>query len=739
MSHQPRPGANAAASISLFLFGLLVLVPAFAGPGVARATAPDETRLARPQDADSGRLFFRSDDGQGFTPAPLVHTDVRIAVSGMVARTSVSQRFHNPGTGWVEGVYVFPLPQGAAVDRLRLQIGDRTVLGRIEERQQAQRSYQAARAQGQRAGLVEQERPNVFTASVANIGPDEAVVVEIEFQDSPRYDQGQFALRFPLVVAPRYIPGQGAVVAARGWAPATGEVPDAPRITPPVRNPSIDGVGNPVSLRVEIDAGLPLAEVKSVTHAIDLADGGQGRVIATLASPNVPADRDFVITWRPNVGAAPEAGVFVEQRDGRRHLLVMLMPPAVPTEAIAAPPREAIFILDTSGSMEGASIRQAKAALKLALDRLTPNDSFNVIEFNSQASSLFARPQPADARAVARAHGFVDGLRANGGTAMLSALTLALDGAERPERLRQIVFLTDGAVGNEDAVFRFIRERLGGSRLFTVGIGAAPNGWFMNRAAEAGRGTFTNVDRVEDVGARMAALFAKLEKPVLTDVAVTWPTGAQVERYPNPVPDLYAGEPVVLVARLDGDFPAGGAVEITGRAAGRTWRRSVALDRGDDRAGVAALWARRKLAQLDATRHDGASAEDVRAASLQVALAYGLVSRYTSLVAVDATPARPQTAPLETREVPTNLPAGWSYDAVFGRQPDAPAQRLRHAQSGAAPATAPPPATMLAEQSAYAAPLPQTATAAELRVLLGALALLLALVLLVREARNARR
>ena len=558
----------------LFAYAIAVALGAFAPPRAAAAEDP----APRSQDAASGKLFVRTLPGGELIAAPLLSTEVKIAVSGLVARAQVRQSFRNAGTDWVEGVYVFPLPENSAVDRLRLRIGERTVEGRIAEREAAQREYTAARNEGRRVGLVEQERPNMFTTSIANIGPSETIVVEIEYQDTPRFDHGAFELRFPLVVGPRYIPGNPLVASTRGWAGVTDLVADADRITPPVRDPA-EGPGNPVTIEVTLDAGMALAEVRSATHRIVVTPAEQNRMHVRLADETVPADRDFELTWAPAVGTAPRAGLFVEHRDGESHLLLMIVPPDRPAPEVRTLPREAIFIIDTSGSMAGTSIVQAKAALRLALDRLSPRDRFNIIEFNSTASALFGSAQLADAEALRKARNFVDGLRANGGTEMRAALDLALDGRRDPGRIRQIVFLTDGLVGNEAALFPKIVEGLGDSRLFTVGIGSAPNQWFMTRGARAGRGTFTNISRIEEVERRMSALFEKLEKPVLTDLAARWPAGVTVEGYPDPLPDLYAGEPVVIAAKPPpGGLPVGTVVTLTGRFGSEAWSESLSLD-----------------------------------------------------------------------------------------------------------------------------------------------------------------
>jgi Ca-activated chloride channel family protein len=315
--------------------------------------------------------------------------------------------------------------------------------------------------------------------------------------------------------------------------------------------------------------------------------------------------------------------------------------------------------------MHGESIIQAKQALGLALARLRPADMFNVIEFNSRARRLFARAEPATQDFVRRAQTWVGQLKAEGGTEMRQALDLALDGNSDPSRLRQIVFLTDGAVGDDAAMLRQVRERLGDSRLFTVGIGSAPNGYFMRKAAEVGRGSATFIGKPEQVAARMEALFRRLEHPAVTDLAVRWPDNAPADALPDRLPDLYDGEPVVVAAKL----PVGiaGPVVLTGRIGDRPWRADLTLNATDDiAAGIPALWAGRKVEALDDSLRAGAHVDEVKQAIVQVALRHNLVTRHTSLVAIDVTPARPVEAALGGGAMPTNLPNGWTYAANFG-------------------------------------------------------------------------
>ena len=644
----PRP--------TLPLFALLALASAL-GVAVAIALAGVAMLLAAPayasqSETKEGMLYLRA-RGADPVAAPLLGTEVLFRVSGPVARARVVQTFRNPHDVWYEGLYVFPLPESGAVDALRLVVGSRIVEGEIRERNVAKQAYAQARGAGQRAALLHQERPNIFTTSVANIGPGETVVVELEYQQVVRYDSGRFSLRFPMVVGPRYIPA------------APLQVADAIRITPPVMRPGTEGERtNPVAIQVMLDAGVPLAAVESLHHRIEVKAPSESRREIVLAGGSTPANRDFELAWSPRAAALPQAAWFTEEKDGKHYGLLMLLPPAAPRTARL--PREVIFVLDTSGSMGGASIRQAKEALELALARLQPQDRFNVIEFNSFAHALFDAARAADPDNLRAATRWVRALDARGGTEMASALHLALDGADDPEHVRQVIFLTDGAVGNEEHLFGLIRARLGGSRLFTIGIGSAPNSHFMTKAAQLGRGTFTYIGRVDEVRSRMGELFAKLETPVLKAVQVHWPAGGAVEAWPTRLPDLYAGEPVVLVARLD---RLEGEVRLEGERNGTAWEARMPLAHNANAEGLGAVWAREKVGALIDSLREGAPEAEVRARVIALAEAHRLVTKYTSFVAIDKTPARAPEEALKLAEVPTLLPEGWDYAKVYGELP----------------------------------------------------------------------
>jgi Ca-activated chloride channel family protein len=703
---------------------------------LAGASARAQTSEAAPE----GGLFFKTEKPGVYYEAPVLRTDVQMAIDGTIARVTLRQHFINPSNAWLEGVYVFPLPEQSAVDHLVMQIGVRRIVGQIKERQEAEAVYKAAAEAGQQASLVSSERPNIFTSSVANVGPGQEITVEIAYQDSVAVAAGRYSLRFPMVVGPRYIPGGGiGLVSAQsnagtGWAPDTDRVPDASRITPPVLHPD-QGKINPVSLSIDFDPGFPTESVSSLYHPVIVTPVDGERATITLAAGDVPADRDFVLEWAAKPEAAPQTSLFAEERNGDVYLYAMMTPPAFAAPAATHRPRDVVFVIDTSGSMGGTSIDQAKKALSLALDRLSPGDRFNVIRFSDTTSALFDDLRPWNTETLRDAQRAVSALEADGGTEMQPALRLALSGTTPEGRLKQVVFLTDAAVGNEAELFDDIAQRLGNTRLFTVGIGSAPNSYFMRKAAELGRGSFTYIGDIGEVGQRMDELLRRLERPALTDIAVRWPDSlTTTEMYPATVPDLYYGQPVTFALRLPGTSldQLSGALAIEGRQGDRTWRRSIDLAHVRPGAGVAALWARAKLAAIEDGQWRGADPAAVKTEATRLALRYGLVSAYTSLVAVAEEIVRPQAETLTTAAMPTNLPHGWDYEKVFGgEQEDAPAT----------PRPAPSQLMREINFNGSASPLdslglPRTATPAMLHLLIGLCLLAAAIVAAVTAMRS---
>jgi Ca-activated chloride channel homolog len=630
---------------------------------LALSLLPLRASAGSPDDALSGALYLHPDGADGFQSTLRLHSDIRVQVTGLIARVEIVQRFENASSEWAEGLYVLPLPENAAVDTLRMDVGGRVTVGEIREKIAAQQLYARAKAQGQRASLVEQRRANLFRTRVANIGPGETIEVAIGYLQIIDQQGGEYRLRVPLAITRRYLPGQrgGDAAPRTDIGPpytdsgATAEYPAAQEdadLNPPFAPP--DAASNSVSLSVDLDAGTAVAHLVSAFHAIDTRDLG-GRYDIHLKDDHAAPDRDFELSWRPQIGAEPVPVVFTETQAGMTHALLMIMPPYSATPRHAR--RELTFVIDTSGSMYGASLAQAKAALLQGFTSLAASDTFNVIQFNSTTESLFAEPVNASAANKEIAREYIAALRSDGGTEMAPALRAALRGPAMPGVLQQIVFITDGAVGNEEALFEQITQSIGDARLFTVGIGSAPNGYFMRAAARAGRGTYTFIGSQQQVHARIAELLEKIESPVVTDIALTWPGDVSAETSPSTVPDLYMGEPLVVTVRFDSE--PSGLIQISGRTGDGIWVRQVPLSTHRiERPGIARAWARMRIGELLDERRTGRSEDSIRSQVLDLALAYQLVSRYTSLVAISPEVVRPRHASLKTAAVPASRPHG---------------------------------------------------------------------------------
>ena len=669
-----------------------ILIPAIAllaaTPVVTLASAGAPAAEAQSDDGPgAGTLMLRGLKNSATMPAVRLGTDMDVTITGSVARVRVTQAFRNTSGDWMEAAYLYPLPDEGAVDSLKMVVGQRVIVGRIERRAAARALYEKAKASGRKAGLVEQQRPNMFTNSVANVGPGETVLISIEYQAPVSQLGGAFSLRLPLVIGPRYTPPH-TLLTEKAVADANA-VMSAPVLDPKT------GTLNPVSITVHLAPGFAPANVFSPYHRVSVRGAGEERTI-TLDQGSIPADRDFELSWR-SASADPTIGLFREQGNDGEYVMASITPQASLAQQTPSP-REMIFVIDNSGSMGGESMREAKAGLLYALKTLRPQDHFNIIRFDDTMTQLFTHSVPATADQLALATRFATGLEASGGTEMVPALKAALADAgssSGPAALRQVIFLTDGAVSNEQEMLATLGQDLGRSRVFFVGIGSAPNAYLMNRMATLGRGAYTNIGSAQEVAAKTARLLDMLRHPSMQDIKVSMNGGA-LDLTPKLLPDLYAGQPLVLVGKT---AKLSGTLTVSGTIGGVPWRQSVDLATARPSPAIAKLWARRRIDDVEADRTLGKIEPD--AADEQVAelgIASSLVTSQTSLVAVDETPTRPAGQSLVREDLPINLPAGWDFAGLFGG--DSGAAAARNANTLAARA---------AEQ-ARGLDLPQTAT-----------------------------
>ena len=603
--------------------------------------------IIRSETADANTLEwgiqFISDSGNHTELA--LETEVKLDITGLLARVEVTQQFTNQGGEWAEGVYRFPLPAGAAVDQMRIKVGERILEGEIQERISARRQYQKARDQGKTASLVEQQRENQFETRLANIGPGETIHITIGFLQNVDYGDHSYSLRLPMTFTPRWDP------------PATLAVDEKPvtQAAPQLVTPKA-GSGHSLRLQANLVSSVELAAIESHYHDVDIRQVDNGYRLE-LVSNQAMTDRDFVLSWTPALQSQPSTSLMTFDDGEFVYAQLMLAPPLV--ASIVPQAREVILVIDTSGSMEGASIQQARLALVHALESLGPDDYFNVLEFNSDTRSLFDQSVPANQQGLYIAQNFITGLAAEGGTNMAPALKAALGMPKVPDRMRQVVFITDGAVGNEKNLLQMVADKLGDSRMFTVAIGHAPNSWFMRKAAEVGRGSYIHIGKPEEVRARMTALWSRIQLPALTNICVNW--GDSAEFYPELIPDLYAGEPLWLTARLKSQPTI---IGLCGEFNDTDWSINVnawdAASGGDGGDNLAKLWARKKIEALDDSLMFGTDPELTQLQITGLALDYELLTRHTSLVAVDKTPRRPADEQLAQTQIPGLLPAGSS-------------------------------------------------------------------------------
>jgi Ca-activated chloride channel family protein len=636
-----------------------VVVPAL-WPSTATPAAAAPADLATP-----GSLNVVVKPGEKLLTCPLEHTDVEGWITGDIAHVRVTQGFSNPYSEPIEAVYVFPLPENSAVNDMVMQIGSRTIRGLIKEREEAKQIYEQAKQAGKTASLLEQERPNIFTQSVANIMPGDPIEITIWYVQDLRYDHGRYEFSFPMVVGPRYIPGSPlpGPDAGGGWSPDTDQVPDASRITPPVLKPD-ERTGHDISLTLHLDPGVPAQDIWSKAHDI-VVDSYTGIPIdITLADHDTIPNKDFDLSWRVAT-ERPEVGVLT-YRDDRSGYFMLILQPKADFDPAEITPKEMVFCLDTSGSMSGLPIEKSKEAVKLALQQMGPRDTFQVIRFAGDSSTFAPEPVSATSDNVARALKFVEQMQGGGGTEMLKGIEASLAFPADPNRLRIVAFLTDGYIGNEADILARIQKQLGDARIFSFGIGSSVNRYLLVKMAQMGRGAVQFVRWDENPDLAVGNFVDRIARPYLTDISIDWGGLAVEDIYPSYVPDLFADQPVIL----HGCYrePGRGLITIRGSIAGRPWEttKEVTLPAEEtEHDALASLWARARIEELMDQMFAGEDPE-IKAQVIELAIAYRLMSAYTSFVAVEERIVNRDGKPV-TVQVPVPMPEGVSYEGVFGK------------------------------------------------------------------------
>jgi Ca-activated chloride channel homolog len=636
---------------------------------------PVQSTVSAAPEVTAGSLGIVGKNGAITGSCPLRHTDVRGAISGFIARVNVTQQFENSASQKIEAVYTFPLPENAAVDDMTIQIGTRTIRGVIRKREVAREIYERAKQTGHIAALLDQERPNIFTQSVANILPGEQITVTISYLQSLEYENGAYQFVFPMVVAPRYIPGDAVGKQAGGWAPDTDQVPDASKITPQVTTKG-RRAGHDISIELALDAGVPLLGLGSASHEIEVDRTGASSATVKLKNLTEIPNKDFVLKY--DVAGEQISDAILSQAESQSvsrakggaggYFTLILQPPASPPESDITP-KELVFVLDTSGSMMGFPIEKGKELINHALDELYPGDTFNLITFSGDTRILFPEPVYPTAENIRKAREVLNAQHGYGGTEMMGAIRAALTPSDSQDHLRVVCFVTDGEVGNDLGIIGEIQKHPN-ARVFSYGIGNSVNRFLITSMAKAGRGdseVVTLNDKADDAAHR---LYQRLRSPVLTDVSIDWHGLTVDDVFPKKLPDLFTGKPLVVTGRYTA--ASEGSIFIHGKRAGEDFTREVPVHLNISASAdttLSSFWARQKIDDLMSQDWAGLQAgtvkPDVQKEITQLGLSYRLMTQFTSFVAVEervvTTNGKPQRV-----EVPVEMPEGMSYEGIFG-------------------------------------------------------------------------
>jgi Ca-activated chloride channel family protein len=611
------------------------------------------------QDAPGcGALLVEAGDKE--IPVPLKHTEVTADISGYIASVNVQQQFHNPYDTKIEAVYVFPLPSSAAVNEFLMTIGDRAIRGIIKERGEAEEIYEAAKRQGYSASLLTQERPNIFTQKVANIEPGKSIDINIRYFNTLEYKDGWYEFAFPMVVGPRYNPphttdGIGAV--PRGGYGTSGQDTEIEYLPPNERS------GHDIGLTVNLDAGVSIEDIESLNHLVSMKHETESRSRITLNPNDTIPNKDFVLRWKV-ASSSVKKGVITHTDDTGSYFSLMLYPPEDLT-SLKRQPVEFVFVLDCSGSMNGYPMMQSKIAMKRALRSLQSDDTFQVIRFSEDSSYFGPRPVTATRDNIQSAIRFVEQLSGTGGTQMIEGIKAALDFPHDPKRLRLVTFMTDGYIGNEMEIFNAVHRKLGDARIFSFGVGSSVNRYLIEGLARLGNGAVAYVGADHSATKSVDAFFNRVAHPAMTDLAIDW-NGLSVDSaYPQRLPDLFVGRPVILTGRIDATSGSH-TVSVRGRvgSAERSHTFTIDLDNAESHPGLAPIWARAKIAELsDSAVYASDGNLDIENQILDVALRYGLMSQYTAYVAVDSSRVTEGDSGVSVN-VPVPVPDGVKYDTT---------------------------------------------------------------------------
>ena len=614
---------------------------------------------ARLEALGAGQAFVDSANNPAMHPLPMLNTHVAISITGTVADVVLTQTFRNDSQAWINVIYALPVTDTTIVYGWELTTDDRRIRGVVREREAAVRSYEIARTEGRQAALLEPLARDLFHVKVANIAPGATLTTELKLIHPVVQTGRSYRLQLPTTLAPRYQPLAQIETAYRNPYPANDSAISLVEL--PIRDLGMVRVTKPrypLTWDIRLAAGTDLKYVNMPLHHTKIDRDAAGAHLTNSSRP-AEMDRDLVLVWTLSDSAEPTASILTQHVGSEWFGMLELHEPTQVQQA-KHQPRALILVIDVSGSMSGAAMRQAKEAARTAVAGLSASDVFNVIAFDHRVFQLFDRPESAYSANRETALNFIDDLRADGGTEMLPALGRAFEQSSSvSDVLAQVLFVTDGSVHTSGDLLALIDSELGAARLSTVGIGAAPNTAFMRRAAELGGGMFRQVSTMTEVKRVLEDLIHTLSQPMLTDISIDWPPGAEAAG--DSLRDLYVGEPLRIPVRF-ADYPFGYSIVVSGRYMGAPWRVELPIgfrkDASPLEASMAIVWAGGKIRSfVDRAEFSAEASSTLRNDILPLALKYGVASPVTAFLAEELRPTRPSAQAAGNVTLAQQLPA----------------------------------------------------------------------------------
>jgi Ca-activated chloride channel family protein len=662
--------------------GLAAILSATVGGALWLLMKPAAPAQAAETGSTPGQLTILDKNGNEAGVCPLKQTDVQADIAGYVSRVTVRQQFTNPTRTPVEAVYTFPLPADAAVDDMTMQIGRRVIKGQIMRREEARVVYETAKQEGKAAALLDQERPNIFTQSVANIMPGENITITISYVNLLKYNEGVYEFSFPMVVGPRFN-AQGGYTkpGERGSPSPTKQVLDDPgnrsvvtdpeKITPPITPPGTRA-GHNISLTVNLDAGIPLQKLESALHPVNVQRRGSNRAVVRLRNRREIPNKDFILRYTA-AGSQMQSGMLVYGPGGSAnaggYFTLILQPPMAPTNADIAP-KEMVFVLDQTGSQQGLPIQKSKETMRYCIQNMNPGDTFQLIGFNTEVYPCFPQAVPNTPENVQKALKFIEPLEGSGGTDILKSVDYALKMPDDPKRLRIICYMTDGFVGNDMQIINYIRKNRGRARMFPFGIGNGVNRFLIEGMAREGMGAAEIVDLNMPGEAAASRFYRRVSQPLLLSPEIDWKGMPVADVYPKAIPDVFSAGPIIVKGRYT--RPGAGRITVRGMLRGQWWSQTLDVvfpANKSDGSAIATLWAREKIEDLQSQDWLGAQTgnpkPEITEQIIATALEYRLMSQYTSFVAVEQRVVN-VGGKQRKMDVPVEMTDGVSYAGIFG-------------------------------------------------------------------------